>query len=268
MINIHKEGYEEQIGIRLIVVNGGDHSVPLKMTQKKSIFPLHEKQKDSTQRTSENMSQDSHGHWYILSLMNTKIGYMHTSAEKTEYQGEPVTRNKIDIVMNFKALGTDITLEITRVEYTGTDLVPRYFLSTSNESGLKQVEGRIVDGIAHIKTSLNGETTESEVPVPSDTISEYTGVESLITQKELKIGDKHDFHIFSFDLLKPVKVALEVTGQETLTYKSEEKQVVVVSQTMDMMGGIIAKSWIDSNSVTLPNRGAVDGIFYGDHENR
>ena len=39
--------------------------------------------------------------------------------------------------MNLKALGTSVTIEITRVEYTGADLMPRYFLSTANESSLK-----------------------------------------------------------------------------------------------------------------------------------
>ena len=91
--------------------------------------------------TNENISQNPQEHWYNLALMNTKIGYMHITSDKTEYQGEEVDRHKIDIVMNFKALGTDITLEITRVEWTGSDLMPRHFLSTSNESGLKQVEG-------------------------------------------------------------------------------------------------------------------------------
>ena len=69
--------------------------------------------------------------------MNSKIGYMHISSEKTEYEGEEVDRNKIDMVMNLKALGSNVTIEITRVEYTGADLMPRYFLSTSNEAGLK-----------------------------------------------------------------------------------------------------------------------------------
>ena len=173
---------------------------------------------------------------------------MHMSTDKTEYQEEVVDRHKIDIVMNFKALGTDITLEITRVEYTGSDLMPRHFLSTSNESGLKQVEGRIVDGMAYIKTTLNGETTESEVPVPPDTISEHVGVESLFKQG-LKIGEKRNFHIFSFDLLKPVKAELEVEGQETLTYQSEEKQVYVLHQTLDMMNGITATVWLDADGV-------------------
>ena len=197
----------------------------------------------------ENMPQNSKEHWYNFTLMNTKIGYMHISSEKTEYEGKEVDRNKINIVMNLKGLGSDVTIESTRVEYIGSDLMPRHFLSTSNESGLKQVEGRIADGVAYIKTTLNGETTESEVPVPPDTISEYTGVESLF-RKGLKIGDKLNFHIFSFDLLKPVKAELEVEGQDTLTYQSEEKQVYILRQTLDMMNGITQKIWLDPDGVS------------------
>ena len=184
LISIHKEGYGDRVGKPVTVVNGGRHFVPLKMTQKSNIGTFIDRFQKRLQKQNalENMSQNPQEHWYNLALMNTKIGYMHVSTDKTEYQGEEVDRHKIDIVMNFKALGTDVTLEITRVEYTGSDLMPRHFLSTSNESGLKQVEGRIVDGIAYIKTTLNGETTESEVPVPPDTISEHVGVESLFKQ--------------------------------------------------------------------------------------
>ena len=250
LISIHKEGYGDRVGKPVTVVNGGKHFVPLKMTQKSYISTAIDRYQKRLQKQNalENMSQNPQEHWYNLALMNTKIGYMHLSTDKTEYQGEEVDRHKIDMVMNFKALGTDVTLEITRVEYTGSDLMPRHFLSTSNESGLKQVEGRIVDGIAYIKTTLNGETTESEVPVPPDTISEHVGVESLFRQG-LKIGEKRDFHIFSFDLLKPVKTEIEVEGQDTLTYQSSEKQVYILRQTLDMMNGITAKVWLDSDGV-------------------
>ncbi len=204
---------------------------------------------DEGQDTFQNMRNHPQEHWYNLTLMNTKIGYMHTSTEKTAYQGKQVDRNKTDIVMNFKALGTDITVEITRVEYTGPDLMPLHFLSTSNESGLKQIEGQIVNGIAHVRTTLNGEITESEISVPPDTISEHTGVASLLTQKGLKTGDKRTFHMFVFDLLKPVKTEIEVLAEETLTYQLDEKQVYVLKQTMDMMNGVTAKLWIDTNGV-------------------
>ena len=256
LISIFKEGYGDRVGRPVTVVNGGDHFLPLKMTKKSGVsnflqrFGVGQQEtfKDIYEDTPKNMAENPNEHWYNLTLMNNKIGYMYVSSEKTEYEGEEVDRNKINIVMNFKALGTDITIEITRVEYTGADLMPRYFLSTSNESGLKQVEGRIVDGTAYIKTTLNGEITESEVAVPPDTISEHTGVESLF-QKGLKIGDKRNFHIFSFDLMKPVKTEIEVEGQDTLTYQSEEKQVYVLRQTIEMLNGITAKVWLDADGV-------------------
>lgn len=248
LINIHKEGYGDRLGKPVTVVNGGDHYVPLKMSKKADV-PTFTTQRLQKLIESDNMSQNPQEHWYSLTLMNTKIGYMHTSTEKSEYQGETMDRNRVDVVMDFKALGAGVTVEITRVEYTGPDAMPRHFLLTSNESGLKQVEGAIVDGVAHLKTTLNGETTESEIPVPSDTISEHIGVTSLLSQKELKIGDKRTFHIFSFDLLKPVKTEIEVLGKETITYQSEEKQVYVLRQTMDMMNGITAKMWIDTDGV-------------------
>jgi len=250
LISIYKQGYGDRLGKPVTVVDGGKHYVPLKMTQKSNSAAFMDRFQKRLQKQNapENMSQNSQEHWYNLALMNTKIGYMHVSTDKTDYQGEDVDRHKIDMVMNFKALGTDVTLEITRVEYTGSDLMPRHFLSTSNESGLKQVEGRIVEGIAYIKTTLNGETTESEVLVPPDTISEHVGVESLFRQG-LKIGEKRNFHIFSFDLLKPVKTEIEVEGQDTLTYQSEEKQVYILRQTLDMMNGITAKVWLDTDGV-------------------
>ena len=231
------------------VVNGGKH-VP----------PIEKKQEDRKENRFEYMPRDSDGHWYDYSLMNTKIGYMHTSAEKTEYQGEQMTRHKINNVINLKALGTDLALEITNIEYVGADSKLRHFFHTSNMSGLKQVEGRIVDGIAYIKTTLNGEITESEVPVPPDTFPQSTGVEALLSQEGVKIGDKWTFHVFSFDLMKPVKAEIEVVGQEILTYQSEEKQVYVLDGTLDIMGGTTIKQWISSEGVNYRTKTLLMGV--------
>ena len=46
-----------------------------------------------------------------------------------------------------------------------------------------------------------------------------------------------------------MKTELEVEGQDTLTYQSEEKQVHVLRQTLDMMNGITAKVWLDTDGV-------------------
>ena len=187
--------------------------------------------------------------WYSLTLMDTKIGYQHTYSEDAEYDGEAVRRTKTDSVMNFKALGIDLAVKMTRVTYAGSDLMPRYFLSTSNESGLKQIEGRIIDGVAYIKTTLNGEATHTEVPIPPGTISERKGIDMFLAQEGIKIGDKHTFYQFSFDFLKPVKTELHLVGKEKITYQSKEKQVYVLSTPVDIMGGMDMKQWVDLNGV-------------------
>ena len=203
------------------------------------------------QSAFQKMSQYPQEHWYDITLMGTKIGYAHMFAEQAEYQGQTVTRNKIATVMNFQGLGTDITVETTWLEYTGADFKPLYFLSTSNESGSKQIEGRIVDGVASIKTTLEDETTQSEVFVPVYAVSEFFDINALWAQEPIRIGDKKTFYTFgATDYLKPIKNELQVLATETLIYQLIERQVYVMEQTIDMMGGITARVWVDSDGVT------------------
>ena len=199
-------------------------------------------------------------HWYNITLMDIKIGYLFLSTEKTIYKGEVVDRNKMDMTMNYKEFGNDVTLETTIVEYTGPDLKPRYFFSTSNEeSGLKQIEGRLVNGIAHIKTTLNGKSTESKVLVPPDTISAHTNMKSFFS-KGFKVGAKRSYHVLDLDLLKPVKTEVEVEGLDTLTYKLKRKRVYVLRGQIDRLGGVTAKSWVDSDGVEYKNETTLMGL--------
>lgn len=198
----------------------------------------------------ENMLQHPQEHWYNLTLMGVKTGYVHTYLEKAGYQGEMMIRNRTDLVIHFKAGRANLKIETTRIEYTDSDLMPRYFFSTSNESGLKQVEGKISDGVAYISTTLNGETTESEVTVPSGTVSETIAVNYLVSENRMKIGDKQSFHVFSFDFLQPVKTELHVVSEETITYQMQEEPVCLLALTMDIMGGITTRMWITSDGTT------------------
>ena len=153
----------------------------------------------------EKMLKHPEEHWYDLTMMGMKIGYMHVYLEKVEYQGEDMLRSRMDMVMQLKGFGTKMKIETNRIEYSDSKFMPRYFVSTSNESGLKQVEGEIKDGVAYITTTINGETTESEVPMPDDTISDTVAVTYLLSKDQMKIGEKLDYLTFSFDFFKPSK---------------------------------------------------------------
>ena len=95
-----------------------------------------------------------------------------------------------------------------------------------------------------MKTTLNGQTTESEIVVPEDTISETVAVNYLLSKDRLKIGEKLNHNTFSFDLLQYIKTELSVVDEASLTYQSEEKQVYILEQKLDIMGGINTRLWV------------------------
>lgn len=189
-------------------------------------------------------------HWYNLTLMGMKIGHIHIYIEKTEYEGEEMIRTKIDTVMQFKGLGKQILAETNRVEYSDLDFMPRYFVTSSNESGEKHVEGKIKDGVAYIVTTLNGQKTESEVVLPPNTTSETGVVNKLLSENLLKIGERSNYNTFNFDMLKPIKSELSVVDVDNLTYDTMNIQVYILEQKMDILGGIITHLWVDSEGVT------------------
>ncbi len=192
----------------------------------------------------EEMLKHPEEHWYDLTMMGRKIGHMHIFLEKADYQGEEMIRSRTDMVMQLKGFGNNMKIEMNRIEYSDSNFMPRYFLLTSNESGEKKVEGKIKDNVAYMKTTLNGQTTESEIVVPEDTISETVAVNYLLSKDRLKIGEKLNYNTFSFDLLQSIKTELSVADEASLTYQSKEKQVYILAQKLDIMGGINTRLWV------------------------
>lgn len=215
---------------------------------------------ETEQLKFEEMLKQPEEHWYDLTMMGMKIGHMHIFLEKAEYQGKEMIRSRMDIVMQFKGFGNDMKMEINRIEYLDSNFMPRYFVSTSNESGLKQVEGKIQDGVAYITITLNGQTTESEIPVPENTISDAVAVNFLLSKDQMKIGEKLNYNTFSFDLLQSIKTELSVLEESSLNYQSEEKHVYVLNQRMDMMGGINTRLWVTPDGTTYKSSTDMMGL--------
>ena len=215
---------------------------------------------ETDQLKFEEMLKQPEEHWYDLTMMGMKIGYMHIYLEKTEYQGEEMIRSRTDMVMQFKGFGNNMKIEMNRIEYSDSNFKPRYFVLTSNESGEKKVEGKIKDNVAYMKTTLNGQTTESEIAVPENTISDTVAVNYLLSKDQLKIGEKLNYNTFSFDLLQSIKTELSVVDEASLMYQSEEKQVYILEQELDIMGGITARLWITPDGTTYKSATDMMGL--------
>ncbi len=198
----------------------------------------------------EKMMQLPQDDWLNLTLMGTKIGYAHIYMEKSRFEGEETIRVRADMVMDLKRTGTGLRLTTTRISHVGMDLVPRYFITTSNETGQeKRVEGRIKDGIAHLETSLAGKTTHTQMSISGDTIFEQV-ISYFLLQRSIRIGDAHTLHVFNLDLMKPVKTDVRVLREAQIEFDGKVEPVYVVSYTMDIMGGFTTTQWLGHDGTT------------------
>ena len=192
----------------------------------------------------EKMMQLPQDDWLNLTLMGTKIGYAHIYMEKSRFEGEDTIRVRGDMVMDLKRTDTELRLATTRVSHVGMDLVPRYFITTSNETGQeKRVEGRIKDGVAYLETNLAGKTTHTQTSISADTIFEQM-IGYFLLQRSIQAGDAHTLHVFNLDLMKPVKTDIKVLREDQIEFDSKLEPVYVVSYTMDIMGGLTTTQWL------------------------
>ena len=211
-----------------------------------SIYGAVESEKVETDKDSK-YPQD---HWYNLTMMGMKIGYVHQFIDETVYQGEEMLRTKTDMVMQFKGGGNDLRVENNRIEYSDAKFMPRYFVMTSNESGEKRVEGKIIEGVAYITTTIDGEETDAEVAIPPNTISDAAAIDNLLSQNRLKAGENLAYQTFNLDIQEIVNCELSVIEESELSYQSEAKQVYVIDTKVDMMGGITIRLWVDRDGIT------------------
>ncbi len=198
----------------------------------------------------EKMMQLPQDDWLNLTLMGTKIGYAHIYIEKSIYEGEAAIRARTDLVMDIKRTGTGLRLATTRISYVGMDLVPRYFITTSNETGReKRVEGRIKNNVAYLETSLASKTTHSKIPISADTIFEGM-ISYFLLQRSIRVGDAHTLNVFNLDLMQPVNTGISVLREDQIEVEGKVEPVYVVNYTMDIMGGLTTTQWLGHDGTT------------------
>ncbi len=208
----------------------------------------------------EKMLEHPEEHWYDLKRMGMKYGHIRIYLEKVQYKGKEMIRSRMDIVMRTNDFGKETKIETKRIQYLDSNFALRYFVFTSNASGAMQVEGTIRDSVAYITTTLNGETTESEVAVPDDTLSDIVVVNYLLSNGKMNIGKKLKYHKFDLDLLQPIKTELLVVEEASLTYQSEKKQVYILEEKMDILGGINSRLWVASNGIMYKAETDMSGV--------
>ena len=198
--------------------------------------------------------------WLNLELMGTKAGYAHIYMDNAVYKGEDVLRTRIDMVIEVKRGDWALRVENTRISYVGLDLVPRYFVLTSNETGAeKRVEGRVEERTAYIETTLAGKTSHSQKSIPSNAIFEQT-IPYLLLKEGMSVGDEYQLQVFNLDLLQAVDTRVKVIREDQIDYEGNGIPVYVVEYTMDIMGGLTTEAWISSEGRTYRTEIALMGF--------
>jgi len=188
--------------------------------------------------------------WMNLMIMGIKAGYAHVFMDKAEYNGEEMIKIRSEMMIALKRSGLLLQLSKTKEAYLGMDLLPRHFISTSNETGEdKLVEGKIENGTVTLRTTLSGKTTVESKAIPTDIVfEEMLGFIAL--SRGLKVGDQYDLNVFNLELLEPVKTTVAVAGEDVIDYNGEQKKVFVLDYTLDLMGGIQSREWLGPDGTT------------------
>lgn len=182
--------------------------------------------------------------WMNIMIMGVKVGRFHICADRAEYKGQNVLRINLDMFAEIKRFGLTMKTTKTKLCYIRDDLSPCYFLSRSDESGQEKiVEGSVENGVAIIKTTLEGKTTEKKRDLPDDVIFTET-MEEMFVRKGFSLSDKFSLSTFSLEFFDTIEVKVSVLGKDKIEYKGQVKDVFVVEYVMDIMGGIVTKQWI------------------------
>ena len=213
------------------------------------VLPLVGKAKETEQVNLEDKLSMPQEHWYNINMLGKKIGYVHTYFDFVDFQGERMLQSRTDINFQVKGFGNDIVIASTRIEYSDLKFNPRYFTYKENKPDERQLEGEIIDHVAHIKTTLNSQVTESEVVLPKDTIFNSVLSNYLFAQDKLKIGEELTYHTFEPDLLLPVKTQIQVKEKKRFKDSISEIPLYEVKQNMEILGGLNLTIWISENGI-------------------
>ena len=188
--------------------------------------------------------------WHRLQILDHHVGWLHTVAERSVYEGAPAWRVRAEFVMRLLRSGTPIELHRVRVVHFGveTPFAPYAFMMTSNESGEeRRVEGRVSEGSMRMTTHIGGRSREHEVELPAGTLFEEA-VGYYVHERLADIGNTHSTHVFNGDMLLPMLDAITIDRVEAVELpRGDTVQATVVEHALDWMDGVRMTEWYDAS---------------------
>jgi hypothetical protein len=175
---------------------------------------------------SEGLQKES---WYTLSMNGKRVGYVHSYLVR---DGD-VMRHTTVQWLKIGRLGNEVVMETTNIQEETLDGKPLFF---STEAAMGQVptrmQGKIEDGIIHLKQIQYGVEIDREIPWPKGALMTWG---AYLQTKDLQYaeGVKIEQTLFIPDLsvAKGFLVTSEVVGREEIEWRGEKLNLWKVKST-------------------------------------
>jgi hypothetical protein len=185
--------------------------------------------------------------WQVVRIAGADSGYVHTTITRSTEGDEILYVVDADSRMKMNRMGAVIDVVTTQrsVENAAGELVRiDSSITMSNRPTATRVD--FSDGVAHLKTTVMGETRELEVDVPPDTLGPY-----WLGQRAWEYADqpgaRFQLTTWGGDTNSPTTVDVHMVGREDVIVGGEKLSLVRYETTLEAAGGVTTSNWADES---------------------
>jgi transglutaminase-like putative cysteine protease len=202
--------------------------------------------------------------WDAVFLAGAKVGYIHTFVEPLNDRGRELLRVRVDMVLSFKRLNNDITMELRygTIE-TPEGSVLRLDTRTLASTQEIRAHGDVINNEMTLTLEGSGQSQQVTIPWGPEVRGPYA-VEQSLSREPMKVGQTRKLRTFIPDLNKICDVTLTAKSMEDVELGGGEKRALLrVDQTTTLEGKPRPEydmtAWVDSTGQVLKSVSSVMG---------
>jgi hypothetical protein len=202
--------------------------------------------------------------WDAVYLSGAKVGYIHTFVEPLKDRGRDLLRVRVDMVVTFKRLDNEISMELRYGTIETPDgAVLRLDTRTLASTQEIRAHGDVVDGKMTLILDGGGQSQQVTIPWGPEVRGPYA-VEQSLSRDPMKPGQQRTLSMFVPDLNKVCAVTLTAREMEELALGGGEKRTLLrVEQKTTLEGKprpeLDVTCWVDSGGQVLKSVSEVMG---------
>jgi hypothetical protein len=202
--------------------------------------------------------------WDAVYLAGSKVGHIHTFVEPLKDRGRDLLRVRVDMVLKFKRLDNDITMELRYGTIETPDgSVLRLDTRTLASTQEIRAHGDVVDDKMTLTLEGSGQSQKLTIPWGPEVRGPYA-VEQSLSRAPMKVGQTRTLRMFIPDLNKVCDVTLTARAMEDVPLGGGEKRALLKLEQATTLDGkprpeYDVTFWVDSGGQVLKSVSPVMG---------